>query len=226
MVKVSCIIASYNERDRIGGVLKVLYKHPLVDEIIVVDDGSTDNTGSVLSDFPDLKVITLPKNKGKSFAVMTGLKEAKGEFIVLIDADLLGLTVNNITDLINPVLNNRADMSISLRANAPIFWRIIGLDPISGERVFHKNIVDGQYDNLMKLPGFGLETFLNQIIIENNYRIKVVSWPSVHSPEKFRKYGLKFGIISEIGMFTDIFKTASFFEVVYRIIKMLNLKVK
>jgi glycosyltransferase involved in cell wall biosynthesis len=226
MIKVSCVIAAYNERARIGGVLKAVYKHPLIDEIIIVDDGSTDNTAEVLSDFPDVKFIVHPQNKGKSFAVKTGLKEARGELVALIDADLIGLSAEDITNLINPVQSGKADISISLRKNAPITWRIIGLDPISGERVFHKKILEDQYENLMKLPGFGIETFLNQIIVKNNFRIKVVHWSNVESPEKFKKYGLKFGITSEIGMFIDIFKTASVFEVIYRIIKMLCLRVK
>jgi glycosyltransferase involved in cell wall biosynthesis len=226
-IKVSCIIAAYNERSRIGNVLRAVYKHPIIDEIIVVDDGSADDTTSfVLSNFPGIKVITHPKNKGKSFAIHTGLEESRGEFIVLIDADLLGLTAQNITDLINPVLENRADISISLRKNAPIFWRLIGLDYISGERTFHKNMLDEQYDNLSKLPGFGLEVFLNQIAIKNNYRIEVVPWPNVYSPEKFKKHGLKLGITGEIGMFVDIFKTVSFFEVIREIVKMTGLKVK
>lgn len=226
MIKVSCIIATYNERDRIGSVLKAVYKHPLLDEIIVVDDGSTDGTKNILADFPDVKYIVHSKNKGKSFAVKTGLEEAKGEIITLIDADLIGLTAENITDLINPVLNNQTDITISLRKNAPILWKMVGLDYISGERVFRKKLLGAEYENLMKIPGFGLEVFMNRLAIKNNYRIKIVSWPNVSSPEKFKKRGIKLGITGEIGMFADIFKTVSFFGVINEIIKMLNLKVK
>lgn len=225
MIKVSCIIATYNEKERIGAVLNVICKHPLIDEIIVVDDGSTDNTASVLSNFSNIKVLTYPKNMGKSFAVMTGLKESKGEFITLIDADLVGLTEENVTNLINPVLENYADITISLRKNAPIFWRMIGLDYISGERTFRKSMLDKEYESLTRIPKFGLEVFMNQIVIKNRYRIKIASWPNVYSPEKYKKHGLKEGIVGEIGMFADIFKTVSFWGAVNEIIKMTKLKV-
>ena len=92
--------------------------------------------------------------------------------------------------------------------------------------MFRKKILDGQYEKMVSLPRFGLETFLNQLIIKNKSRVKIVFWPRVHSPEKFRKYGLKFGITSEIGMYVDILKTEPLLKLVRQIIKILNLKVK
>lgn len=225
MAKVSCIIATYNEEKRIGFVLGKVYKHPLINEIIVVDDGSTDNTKDVLRTFPDLKIVSYGENRGKSFAVKRGLEESSGDIILLVDADLVGLAADDITRLLDPVLKGEADISISLRKNAPIFWKLIGLDYISGERVFHKSFLVDQSDNLIKLPGFGLEVFMNQLLIKKRYRIKIVPWPNVSSPEKFKKRGLKLGIIGEIGMFKDIFKTVSLFRIVRQIITMSIMKI-
>lgn len=226
MAKVSCIIAAYNEKDRIKEVLDIVCKHPLIDEIIAVDDGSIDNTKEVFSSFPNLKFFIHTQNKGKSFAVRTGLREATGKFIVLIDADLVGLTEKNISDLINPVLENRADITISLRKNAPLFWRLLELDYISGERAFRKTMLENEYENLAKIPGFGLEVFMNKIILKNKLRIKIVKWPNVYSPEKYVKHKFKDGVRDEIGMFADIFKTVSFWGAVGEVISMLKLKIK
>jgi glycosyltransferase involved in cell wall biosynthesis len=226
MEKVSCIIAAYNERDRIGKVLDAVSGHPLVNEIIVVDDGSVDGTQDIVANFPDVKLIVQPKNGGKTSAVVTGLKQSSGELVMLIDADLIGLTKENITNLINPILENRADITISLRGNTPGAWKLIGLDYISGERVFHKKIFDGQYENLAKLRGFGLETFMNKIIVKNNLRIKVVPWPKVESPYPYDKRDFWPGIKAFIGMFVDIFKTSSPFRIIYTIAKMIKLKTK
>ena len=55
---LSIVIPTYNEKERIGAVLDIICKHPLIDEIIVVDDGSTDNTASVLSNFSNIKILT------------------------------------------------------------------------------------------------------------------------------------------------------------------------
>jgi|Deesub1362A_J573_1020465.scaffolds.fasta_scaffold01035_8 glycosyltransferase involved in cell wall biosynthesis len=87
----SIIIPAYNEEEVIGSfiadlkqILKGLSKEH---EIIVVDDGSSDDTYSVISDIEDVKVIRHPYNKGNGAAVKTGILHSCGENIVIIDAD-------------------------------------------------------------------------------------------------------------------------------------------
>lgn len=226
MNKVSCIIPAYNEGLRIKTVLDIVATHPLIYEVIVIDDGSKDNTQEILKSFPAIKNILQPVNRGKSFAISTGIKSATGDFLFFLDADLIGLTSKNITDLIEPVINGFADTSISLRRNTPPLWHLIGLDYISGERVMRKTMVLDVIDEISKLPKFGLEVFLNRLIIKNKYSIKVVVWDNVDSPLKFKKQGWRAGIINEIRMRLDIYKTISLTEKPYQIFKMLKLKVK
>lgn len=225
MSKVSCVIAAYNEGPRIENVLRAVVGHPLVDEIIVVDDGSTDNTSAVVKTFNDVRLLVQPKNQGKSRAVYRGISEAQSEFIFLLDADLVGLTAEAITQLLEPVLEGKSEVSISLRGKTVKLWLAIGLDYISGERVFPKKILEGQLDKITTITGFGLEVFLNQLIIKNHCRIKVIFWPNVESPHKHTKYGLWRGIKGEVVMIGDIFKTVSVFGPIYQIIKMLKLRV-
>lgn len=222
---VSCIVPAYNEAGRIGHVLAAVVGHPLVDEVIVVDDASGDATADVARNMDGVRLIVHTKNKGKTRALESGLKAATGDFLLLLDADLTGLQADHITALITPVLGGQADISISLRQNAPRLWRMIGLDYISGERVFHKDLLKAHLETLPSLPKFGFEVFLNSLCIKQKYRIAVVCWPGVESPFKNRKYGFWPGLLADIRMLRDIFKTVSLWAILRQIILMRRLRI-
>lgn len=207
-VRLTCIIPAYNEAARIGPVLDAVLNHPLIDEVIVVDDGSADGTAAVVAHYPAARLIALPQNGGKTAALLHGLAAASGDLILLVDADLVGLAPAHLSALIEPVRNARADIAISLRDNAPFLWRWIGLDYISGERVLHKSLLQGQETALSRLPKFGFEVFLNSVLTARQARIAVVRWPGVISPIKTRKYGLWTGIKAEVAMLRDLNRAA------------------
>lgn len=225
MATVSCIIPAYNEGARIKNVLDVVLHHPSVFEVIVVDDASTDETRKIVSTYARVHYIRHNKNSGKSVAVCTGIRASIGDFIFLLDADLKNLSAPDVSRLIAPVIEDRADVSISLRGNSPWLWRVLGLDYISGERVFHRTLVTAFLDTIEKLPHFGLEVFLNKHIIANRCRLKVVSWPHIASPYKIEKHGRWQGIKGEAKMMLDIFKTISPLTALLQIIKMRKLRV-
>lgn len=89
---ISIIIPAYNEEERIGvsieKINKYLNSENINAEIIVVDDGSNDNTVNIASKFSNVKVIKQDKNKGKGAAVRRGMLAAKGDFRIFTDADL------------------------------------------------------------------------------------------------------------------------------------------
>src|SRR6202008_4493781 len=114
---ISCVICAFNEAQRIGDVLAAASGHPLIDEIIVVDDGSTDATARCASAFADVTVISLWPNRGKTQALAAGLAAAASDYLMLLDADLDGVTPNDLTELAAPVLSGAADGSISLRGD-------------------------------------------------------------------------------------------------------------
>ncbi len=225
MEKVSCIIPAYNEEAGIGNVLRSVSNHPLISEIIVVDDFSKDRTREIAGGFPGVKLIVHENNKGKSQSVVDGVSASSGNIIFFLDADLIGLTPEKISLLINPVVSGQADISISLRSKTPWFWRLVGLDWLSGERVFFKALIENHLEEIKELPPFGLEAFLNKLIIKNKLRVKVVFWEDVESPRKLKKVGFFRGFIDEIKMFNQIRRILPPFGKYYQILKICLLRV-
>ena len=224
-MRLTCIIPAYNEADRIGAVLAAVLGHPLIDEVLVIDDGSADATSAVVHHFPEVRLITLPQNAGKTAALARGFAETRSEIILLIDADLSGLSPAHLTALIAPVKSGKAAMSISLRDNAPALWRWIGLDYISGERALRRDLLIGQDDALRKLPKFGFEVFLNSLILKTHAPLAVVRLPGVKSPLKSTKYGLWTGVKGDISMMRDLFHAVPPLGLVRQISQMRKLRV-
>ncbi|KAB2541188.1 glycosyl transferase [Salipiger aestuarii] len=211
---LTCIIPAYNEAPRIGAVLDAVLDHPLIDEILVVDDGSTDDTvaraRAVAQRASRLRIIRQERNGGKTCAVTRGITEATGSHVLLLDSDLLGLRTDELSALIAPVLEGRADASLSLRGNAPLVWRGLGIDYISGERVMRRDLLASRTDTLLALPKFGLEVFVNRLWIEQGLHIAVVRWPGVESPMKHQKRGGWIdGLKADAAMLGDIFHTVT-----------------
>jgi hypothetical protein len=146
--------------------------------------------------------------------------------LLLLDGDLLGLTAAHITSLISPVLEGRAEVALSLRENTPTIWKLIGLDYISGERVFGRDLLKDRLDAIEALPRFGFEVYFNTVLVERKYRIAIVPWRGVKSPSKNAKYGFPRGMLADLRMFSDILRSASPFELVRQIGILLQLRVK
>lgn len=225
MQTVSCIVPAYNEADRISAVLESVAGHPLVTEVIVVDDGSTDNTAKVVGTFRNIMIVAHESNKGKSKAIHTGITKSSGEYLFFLDSDLIGLTPANITELIKPVLSGESDVSISLRENSPWWAKKFGLDYISGERVFHRSFLDGKIDEIQNVKGYALEVFMNKIILEKKSKLKVVFWQNTRFVYKWEKTGWIKGILLELKMSYEILQTISFTENIKMYRAMLKLKV-
>ncbi len=110
----SAVVPSYNESTRFLRVIEELLKIPSLDELILVDDGSSDETKEAAMPFssdPRFKYVKHSKNKGKGAALQTGVKLAKNEVILFLDADLANITATKILKIVTPVLKGEVDMA-------------------------------------------------------------------------------------------------------------------
>ena len=140
----SVVIPAYNEEDRLRGPLldtiDYFRKGSEAVEIVVVDDGSSDGTADVVrslqEDHPELRLIRLPSNRGKGFAVRTGVINSEGRLVLFADAD--GATPIGEVEKLEARLEAGADVAIGSRAlhsddaevDTRLYRKIIG-------RVFH-----------------------------------------------------------------------------------------
>lgn len=104
---LSAIIPAYNEESTLGEVVGLLKKLNVEKEIIVIDDGSTDNTYNVARNL-GVRVIRHEKNKGKGAAIHTGFNAAKGDTVIIQDADL-EYSPEDIPALLEPIETGKAD---------------------------------------------------------------------------------------------------------------------
>lgn len=186
--QISCIIPAWNEEKNISKVIKVVKDFPSFDEVIVVDDGSTDQTAEIVKKYKNIKLISHQKNLGKTAAVLTGISESAGNLIVLLDADLIGLTHENIAKMLVLILKGEYDLAILDRAgDRSAIWGWTNCARFfSGERCFWKK--DFLEINLPEESGYLLEIIMNLHYIGRHKRIRNIYCENLYmvpQPEKF-----------------------------------------
>lgn len=180
---VTAIIPAYNERGRIGNVLMVLFQTQFVDEVIVVDDGSTDGMDAevlrVGRENPCVKLIRHPENRGKGQAVLTGVRASTSPVLLLLDADLIQLTIQHVDALVQPVLSGEADMAIGLFRHGGFLTDLSHLVTpwLSGQRCLRASILRDLPDQAAQ--GYGFETCLTILARQKKWRVISVPWIGV-----------------------------------------------
>lgn len=110
MMLVSVIIPAYNEEHTIRQVLEAVHALPFEKQIIVVNDGSTDNTQTILDTYSnenETTVVHCKQNSGKGFAIRSGIPYVKGKVVVIQDADM-ELNPKDIIELVEPLRKENA----------------------------------------------------------------------------------------------------------------------
>ncbi|MGE0077024.1 MAG: glycosyltransferase family 2 protein [Bacteroidales bacterium] len=188
-MNVSVIICAYNEEKTIANVVESCCKHCQNSEIIVVDDGSTDNTASILNALSkrlSFKYERLVENKGKSWAMAHGVEKATGEIILFFDADVSNIKGEHFYKLLAPIFAGEADMVLGQPSETLIDYRINPFKSLTGERaLFKKDIVP--LINDIRDVRFGVETFLNLYYQSVGKKIEYVLLNELIHPTKYEK---------------------------------------
>lgn len=165
-MKLSVIVPVYNEKSTIREILSRVQKMQLADEIVIVDDGSSDGTREILESYvgkEPFRVIFHAKNQGKGAAIRSGLKAVCGDVILIQDADL-EYDPREYPNLLRPIQEGVADVVYGSRfLGAPrrpiLFWNMVAnkiltlvtnvlynnilTDMETGYKVFRREVIEG-----------------------------------------------------------------------------------
>lgn len=204
---VSIIIPAYNEENTIENVLKVVVESNAGDEVIVVSDGSTDKTADISRRYA--KVIELEKNLGKGGAIKKGVEAAQGDIILMLDADLIGLKKEHIFDLLRPVLDGEADMTIGLFSSGRFstdFAQVVA-PQLSGQRALKRFIIEDI--SALDATKYGIEIALTKYARRSRIKVKNVYLKNLTHVMKEEKLGFIPGVKARIKMYWDIIRCIS-----------------
>jgi glycosyltransferase involved in cell wall biosynthesis len=161
---VSAIVPVFDEEKTVRGVVEVLLRSSLIDEVICINDGSTDGSLAILETFAGrISLINLEENHGKGRALATGIREAKGDIVALFDADLANLSEMHIGMLLTPILDGSATVVLGFpardRGNPNV------LSDLTGERAYYRQDLLPLLTR-METTRFGVEVLLNDAFRE------------------------------------------------------------
>ncbi|MGS2614171.1 glycosyltransferase family 2 protein [Micromonospora sp. LZ34] len=189
-MKLSILMPVYNEEARVADAVKqaLAVEYPCEIELVVVDDGSRDGTGEILGRTDDarLRVVTHPRNAGKGAAIRTAVEHARGDYLVILDADL-EYDPQDIPQLLAPVLDGRATVVYGNRTfgshSAYSFWYVMGNKGVTTAANMLFNSYIGDLETCFKLMpvalyrsleirsrGFGMEAEVTGKLLRRRIR--------------------------------------------------------
>jgi glycosyltransferase involved in cell wall biosynthesis len=190
-MNLSVVIPVFNEAQNIREILRRVQATKLAKEIVVVDDGSQDGTRDILKKLDGrgkVRVILHEKNKGKGAAVVTGLNAAKGDVLLIQDADL-EYDPRDYLALLQPIQEGVADVVYGSRFlggphRVTMFWHLVAnklltlltnilyntilTDMETGYKVFRRKVIE---DMKLRAKRFDFEPEFTAKVLKRNHRI-------------------------------------------------------
>jgi glycosyltransferase involved in cell wall biosynthesis len=190
-MNLSVIIPVYNEVHNIREIIKRVQAQKLANEIVIVDDGSTDGTRPLLAELDGndkVRVILHEHNKGKGAAVVTGFGAARGDILLIQDADL-EYDPRDYPKILQPIEEGIADVVYGSRflggpRRVAMFWHMIAnkllttmtnilydtilTDMETGYKVFRRGVIEGMK---IRSKRFDFEPEFTAKVLKRHYRI-------------------------------------------------------
>ncbi|HAM34965.1 MAG TPA: glycosyl transferase [Elusimicrobia bacterium] len=210
--RVSIVIPCHNEARHIAEVIsrvRAVDMAPLEAEIIAVDDGSTDGTGDILRGLPGIRVLSHAHNRGKGAALKTGFAAARGEAVLIQDADL-EYDPGDYRAVLAPIISGQADAVMGSRFSqerprfffgarrSPFFTHYIGniaivaltnilyghraTDYEGAYKAFRAQVI---YDVAVQADGFEFDNELICKLLRRGYRVTEI--PISYRPRSYEE---------------------------------------
>lgn len=197
---VAVVIPAFNEEDTVAEVVQVALT--LTGDVVVASDGSADNTVGAAQK-AGAKVVDLQPNGGKGPALKAALEATEADYVVMLDADLTGLTKAHLEKLLLPVLRGELDMSIGVFEGGGFVtdWGNKLTPHLSGQRACRR-------DWLLGVPQLGEERWpepaITQHLKDTGARWDYVELPQVAQVVKEKKRGFWKGAKDRTKMYFDL----------------------
>jgi len=176
----------------------------VIDDVLVVDDGSTDGTIEALPTDNGVRALRLPRNVGKGGAMWAGAHNTDAEVILFLDADLVGLEAAHLELMVKPVAAGEADMCVGVFSGGR-YWTDLAqrLVPyISGQRAVRREM-------FLRVPQVRVARWAAEVALTRHaraggWRVPPVPLPGMTHVMKEEKMGPLRGFGARLGMYWEI----------------------
>ncbi|MFH1479385.1 MAG: glycosyltransferase family 2 protein [Candidatus Omnitrophota bacterium] len=190
-MKLSIVVPVFNEEKTIEKIIKRVQAVDIEKEIVVVDDGSTDNTKQILQGLASdsIKVLYHSRNLGKGSALKTGFNNITGDIVIIQDADL-EYDPNEYSNLIAPIIAGAADVVYGSRLSGGrpqrvyMFWHKVGNNILS----LLTNII---YNTTLTDMETGYKVFKREVIKDIDIRSKDFTVEAELTAKIFKKHKIR-----------------------------------
>ncbi len=206
---VGVVIPAFNEAHNLSRVLLNICETPWLAKVVIVDDGSSDSTLSIAQQYAShddrLMALQLPKNQGKAGAMLAGVRALQTDFVIFLDADLVGVHPNHLENLYRPIEAGTTEMSIAVFRHGGMLTDASHLvaPNLSGQRCLRR--VDAE-KILIPLADtrYGVETGLTAYAKRQNWQTRKVVWQGVTHQMKEQKQKKLLGVYNRWQMYRQI----------------------